>query len=369
MHGEDHQIDEIIFNRGEKLIKRYLNFDFDHEPFWYERTRENCIERKCVEEMSSDILNMLSLSFQIKDDKDIQIMKKFQDAFITQMSRDEDVGLQCEDDITAISEIENSGTAVLEDHICSSQEKERANRETKNMFRTLRYFYKTFNDIGANAGPILTEQIVLKGHEILMKNLTVNAGKLSENERETTCPIFNKRIVYPSPSFVEEVLPGFLDTANYMAVYLNHRRFRENYGPDFLKTVVKFCAWFFYNLISLHPFGDGNGRMARLLFCYLQYMITPFPVGIYNIFAKTRKRDYMKAISRTRERLISHLQQTNNKRGLKEGWSLECKPAELATMIIECQWYAWSQYKLEMENDSNDTYESKIKDSQSTPSL
>ena len=40
--------------------------------------------------------------------------------------------------------------------------------------------------------------------------------------------------------------------------------------------VYKCTTWLFVELVSLHPFSDGNGRLARLLCGYCLRLITPF---------------------------------------------------------------------------------------------
>lgn len=66
-------------------------------------------------------------------------------------------------------------------------------------------------------------------------------------------------------------------------------------------------------------------------------MISPIPVGIYNIFAPNQ---YMKVIALTRDRVL-----LNNSSNC---WDLDSKPKELTTMILECQWKTWKDYIAEL---------------------
>jgi Fic family protein len=60
---------------------------------------------------------------------------------------------------------------------------------------------------------------------------------------------------------------------------------------------LKLAADFHYNLINIHPFGDGNGRTARLLMNYIQlYHYEP----LIKIFTEDRA-SYIDALNRTEE--------------------------------------------------------------------
>lgn len=52
-----------------------------------------------------------------------------------------------------------------------------------------------------------------------------------------------------------------------------------------------------YNLVTIHPWADGNGRMARLVMNMLQFEFGIIPTKIL----KEHKEDYIKALAATRE--------------------------------------------------------------------
>ena len=61
------------------------------------------------------------------------------------------------------------------------------------------------------------------------------------------------------------------------------------------------AAWILYNFVNVHPFADGNGRMCRLLASHCLYLVFSFPCPIYNIYAPTKRDDYIDAIKKARK--------------------------------------------------------------------
>ena len=67
-------------------------------------------------------------------------------------------------------------------------------------------------------------------------------------------------------------------------------------------TLFTASAALFYDVITLHPFEDANGRLCRLLLVYaLMKLGVPFPVPLTSGHTKARAH-YMKAISMARQR-------------------------------------------------------------------
>jgi Fic family protein len=65
---------------------------------------------------------------------------------------------------------------------------------------------------------------------------------------------------------------------------------------------IKLATYLFHTLVSIHPFGNGNGRVCRFLFAWsLQRDGFPFPVVLSSGHRETR-RHYLHAIERARGR-------------------------------------------------------------------
>lgn len=62
--------------------------------------------------------------------------------------------------------------------------------------------------------------------------------------------------------------------------------------------IIKLAADFHYNLVNIHPFGDGNGRTARLMMNYMQFYHNE---PLIKIFTEDRVA-YIDALNQTEEK-------------------------------------------------------------------
>lgn len=72
---------------------------------------------------------------------------------------------------------------------------------------------------------------------------------------------------------------------------------RENYTAKSMARLYEISFDAHYNLVTIHPWADGNGRMARLLMNMLQFEFGLIPAKIL----KEDKEEYIKALVETRE--------------------------------------------------------------------
>jgi Fic family protein len=88
---------------------------------------------------------------------------------------------------------------------------------------------------------------------------------------------------FPDYSKVEDLLEKLVDSVN--------QRIDKVSGNE----ILKLSADIHYNLVNIHPFGDGNGRTARLMMNYIQmYHQEP----LIKIFTEDRA-DYIDALNKT----------------------------------------------------------------------
>ena len=92
----------------------------------------------------------------------------------------------------------------------------------------------------------ITEKDIKKIHRIVMKRVIPNAGEYREYNLEVRGAGFT-----PPPFYeISENMKEFIDMLNN--------------NSDELRP-IEFAAQVHYDFVWIHPFEDGNGRMARLL--------------------------------------------------------------------------------------------------------
>ena len=77
---------------------------------------------------------------------------------------------------------------------------------------------------------------------------------------------------------------------------LNERR--KNLNPKNIVSVYKLSFWAHYELVTIHPWVDGNGRMSRLLMNLLQWEFNLIPSKVL----KEDKAEYIQALIDSREK-------------------------------------------------------------------
>lgn len=146
------------------------------------------------------------------------------------------------------------------------------------------------NLIHASAQDIpLNPNILLQLHKELYKFVPVEGGRWKnvDNEISETFPDGTRRTRFvPVPAFeTPTAIQALCDT-------LKERRQNEDVDPLIL------TGMFVLDFLSIHPFNDGNGRMARLVTLLMLYQYG-FEVGRYISLEKIveeRKEDYYESL-------------------------------------------------------------------------
>jgi Fic family protein len=152
-------------------------------------------------------------------------------------------------------------------------------------------YLKAMRWIEAHSHSSINEGSILYLHSILMDGLLSKekCGKYKEKQNYVTDENGIKIYTPPSPK----------DTPKFMGElvgWLNSRAANELHS-------IMACAILHHRLVSIHPFSDGNGRIARLLGIWLLYRRDFDLRHIFSLddfFASDRKRYYEK-IQQARE--------------------------------------------------------------------
>jgi hypothetical protein len=163
-------------------------------------------------------------------------------------------------------------------------------------------------------------------------------GKFSVLPRTTEF----KGAVYHYPCYeTEYIADGAIQFDQYNKML--HEISNENSEGNKLENSFKCASVFLFGFLMLHPFSDGNGRLARLLCSHCLNMFSPFPTAIYNVFSPSNRDDYITVIGNAREKL--ELSSDQIEFPLREALLiLEQKPTDLCSLIIESNWCTWRRF-------------------------
>jgi Fic family protein len=131
----------------------------------------------------------------------------------------------------------------------------------------------------------LTVAVILKTHEILMAGAVDDQGACIKNGTLRDHPSHSGTHVYPEGD------PVVL-CASLTRVVEQYISSMSEASPALVEPAVRL----FYDVITLHPFQNGNGRLCRLLFSFaIMQAGLPFPVALTTGHSGARKH-YMKSI-------------------------------------------------------------------------
>ena len=147
--------------------------------------------------------------------------------------------------------------------------------------------YKKLKEWAVSATPVpLSEEIIKDIHQILMTDLKTEDGIPVNGGSYREIPVHSGDHVFPDHDCVPRNMKKIVDTYNSKA--------SAPHDP------YQLASWLLFEVISLHPFVDGNGRMCRLLWCAsLMRDGLPFPLTITSGHKRARKH-YVQCIERDR---------------------------------------------------------------------
>lgn len=157
-------------------------------------------------------------------------------------------------------------------------------------FCQLTQHLKAYIHLCESNSPPLTEDLIKETHGIMMHGLKNEDGMSIHAGSYRTIPVHAVNHAYPS----YECIPSTM--AKIVTEY--KERFSKPHDP------FELAGWLHFNVVTLHPFEDGNGRTSRLLWCYsLMRDGLPFPVVLTSGHKKSQKHHIL-CLKRDESRLL-----------------------------------------------------------------
>ncbi|XP_028403024.1 uncharacterized protein LOC114525795 isoform X2 [Dendronephthya gigantea] len=206
--------------------------------------------------------------------------------------------------------------------------------ETINVLKAHKFLQeevKNNQDYGLHG--LLAVTLIQDAHKLILKDLPLcknytKPGVFSEIERYVE---YREELYrYKNPENMEESVQTLLDRYNDL---MTHCVKEEKNLELRVRNMFKTCGWLLFELLDLHPFSDGNGRLCRLLCSYALSSMTPFPTQVYDVWSESKKEEYLDALVATRKSETRH-------------------PASLTSMLIERNYYEWKNFFSILEGET-----------------
>lgn len=291
-----------------------LNFEPSEDISW----QINCNERISIEEMlifigkCIDSWETLKLLTQVSQLNEFNV--EFKVLFITKTCEQEDVGLS---DINIIRKIIQDTEYSWEFDTDSKYKKYLETRNLCEAYDIVHNIGKIAHDDSLN-GLLEIEAFINNVHLCLMKGLRSNtpAGQFSIDVR-ITLDLDGETLEYVKFNTHADARNAVMRVLDrYNALYFTLKTGGVSHGDkDFLRSFFKCVGWLYYNLIMLHPFGDGNGRLCRLILSYVLESVIHIPMPLSGLATDKTREIYLNALVMDRK--------TDN------------FPRQLTTLIIE----------------------------------
>jgi Fic family protein len=170
--------------------------------------------------------------------------------------------------------------------IGKSKPRDRSEEEVQGYRRALNYIHNNYNTIK------ITPTVIKKLHKLAQGGMISDAGrwKAKDNDIIEILPSGERNIRFipvsanKTPKAIEQLCLGYIDTVN------------NNRLPDLICV-----SNFVLDFLCIHPFRDGNGRVARLLTLLLLYQ-NGYEVGKYISIEKLieeSKDDYYDSLKKS----------------------------------------------------------------------
>ncbi|XP_078349109.1 uncharacterized protein LOC144634039 [Oculina patagonica] len=318
-------------------VRNLISFDALENPSWHAtRTCSNARQGKTVTEMITQIADYHKRWEQAiaENAYNDELVKKVQEQFlinfIFHVNIEEGHGLATLTETETFLRNCASQSNLTRSFLLEEQETINLRVAYENLLDKIKR-EELANDYGLMEVSLLEETHRLILQDIPLPKGFTKPGKMSNNPRVTE---FKGEIYhYANPEDMESAVSNLLDKYNFLFDSCTKGKGGLKDFDDFY-SLFKTCAWLLFELLDLHPFSDGNGRLCRILCSYVLSKLNPFPTPIYNVWTDSNKDDYINALVEAR-------------------MSPERHPCALTTMIIECSYYGWQKFFKALDEESN----------------
>ena len=138
------------------------------------------------------------------------------------------------------------------------------------------YFCLCHKDSATQQLPVLSEELIKHTHGVMMQGLDTDDGTKVNAGVYRTMSVYAGEHAFP----LHKCVPA--NMARIVAEY--ESKATHDHNP------FQLASWLFFQVVSLHPFEDGNGRLSRILWCYsLMRDGLPFPVVLTSGHRRSQK--------------------------------------------------------------------------------
>lgn len=171
---------------------------------------------------------------------------------------------------------------------------EQCDLQLKQHIRAYQYLCSTSN---LNFDTPLSVDLLHKTHALLLENSVDTSNNLIPAGKFRTISLFASTTcanapphIYPMSELVPELIKAAVDRYNS----------RRSNRTGIFASPLALASSLFFEIVDIHPYVNGNGRLARLLFAYsLMRDGLPFPVAL-QCGTDTARNFYLEAIERVR---------------------------------------------------------------------
>ena len=306
-------------------VASLIDFEAEQSPSWWKRTSQ---PTHSVTKMIREIAQYQTRWRKVKDTVDEKIRKKvdhyFLKKFLYHINIEEGHGCYKMDEVESCMNMDITSRRDL-----SEKKKETVNLLDAYYLLDEAKMVEDGDEVEKLHG-LLEINLVKDVHRFILKGIELprNSTKPGEFSNKVRATCFEGKVYeYARPEGLELKVQTLLDRHNDLITYCVKE---EKHLEDQIYKMFKTCSFLLFELLDLHPFSDGNGRLCRLLCNYVLSSMTPFPTPIYNVWSESNAYDFIQALVDTRTSATRH-------------------PKSLTTMIIECNHRGWRNFFRELE--------------------